>query len=609
MLRRPSIYLRYAFTVITVALSTLFRLALDPLLGLKAPFILYFPTVVLCAWFGGLWPGVLSAIISALIAWYVFFPPQFSLTVSDPTAPAQLFIFMLAGVLISLLAESLHRSRRRTEESEAKEREQRERLRVTLESIGDAVIATDATGQVTFMNHVAETLTAWQYDEASDKPLEEVFHILNEQTREGVENPALRAMRDGVIIGLANHSVLVAKDGREIPIDDSGAPIKDAGGELMGSVLIFRDITERRRAEKERALLADIVTSSEDAIISKGLNGVIEAWNAGAERIFGYQAAEAIGQSITLIIPLEKIEEEQLILERLRRGERIEHFETVRLAKDGHAVDISLTVSPVRDSAGRIVGASKIARDITRRKRTEETLAQQSEWLRVTLASIGDAVIATDIKGAVTFMNSVAESLTGWAQDEAVGQPLPKVFNIVNEETRQNVENPAVRAIREGLIVGLANHTVLISKTGTEVAIDDSGAPIKDAGEKIIGAVLVFRDITDRKLAERERARLLEREHTARTQAEAANRAKDDFLATVSHELRTPLTAILGWARLLTLGDLQGETGRKAIETIERNAKAQAQLIEDLLDMSRIISGKLGLKFASKPGPHHRECA
>jgi PAS domain S-box-containing protein len=526
-----------------------------------------------------------------------FFPPQFSFTVSDPTAPTQLIIFMLAGVLISLLAESLHRSRRRTEESEAKEREQRERLRVTLESIGDAVIATNAKGQVTFMNHVAETLTAWKQDEATNKPLQEVFHILNEQTREEVENPALRAMREGVIIGLANHSVLVAKDGAEIPIDDSGAPIQDSGRTIMGSVLIFRDITEPRRAEKERALLADIVMSSEDAIISKSRNGIIEAWNAGAERIFGYQAAEAIGQPITIIVPPERIEEEQSILERLSRGERIEHFETVRLAKNSNTVDISVTVSPVRDAAGRIIGASKIARDITQRKRTEEALAHQSEWLRVTLASIGDAVIATDINGVVTFMNSVAESLTGWKQEEAAGQPLQEVFNIVNEETRQTVENPAVRAIREGLIVGLANHTVLISKTGTEIAIDDSGAPIKDANEKTIGAVLVFRDITDRKQAELERIRLLEREHTARTQAEAASRAKDEFLATVSHELRTPLTAILGWARLLTLGDLQGETGRRAIETIERNAKSQAQLIEDLLDMSRIISGKLGLKF------------
>src|SRR4030095_6931429 len=115
-------------------------------------------------------------------------------------------------------------------------------------------------------------------------------------TLEEVENPALRAMREGVIIGLANHSVLVAKDGAEIPIDDSGAPIQDSGRTIMGSVLIFRDITERRRAEKERALLADIVMSSEDAIISKSRNGIIEAWNAGAERIFGYQAAEAIGQ-------------------------------------------------------------------------------------------------------------------------------------------------------------------------------------------------------------------------------------------------------------------------------------------------------------------------
>ncbi|HET8671416.1 MAG TPA: DUF4118 domain-containing protein, partial [Candidatus Saccharimonadales bacterium] len=166
MWRRPSIITQYSFTVLAVTLSTLFRFVLDPLLGLQAPFILYFPTVLLCAWFGGLWPGVLSTVLSALIAWYVFFPPQYSFTVSDPTAPTQVVIFMLGGVLMSMLAESLHRQKRKTEESEAKEREQGERLRVTLESIGDAVITTDAKGRITFINHVAESLTGWPHEEA-----------------------------------------------------------------------------------------------------------------------------------------------------------------------------------------------------------------------------------------------------------------------------------------------------------------------------------------------------------------------------------------------------------------------------------------------------------
>jgi PAS domain S-box-containing protein len=235
-------------------------------------------------------------------------------------------------------------------------------------------------------------------------------------------------------------------------------------------------------------------------------------------------------------------------------------------------------------------------RGLNERKQSEENIRNQREWLHVTLSSIGDAVIATDTQGYVTFMNSVSESLTGWRQAEATAKPLGEVFKIINAHTRQPADNPVARVLREGKVVGLANHTRLIARDGTEIPIDDSAAPIRNNGE-LVGVVLVFRDVAERIRAEHEREQSLEREHTARTQAEAASHAKDEFLATVSHELRTPLTAILGWARLLSIGNLSGENSSKAIETIERNAKAQAQLIEDLLDMSRITSGKLRLSF------------
>src|SRR5262249_33886827 len=156
-------------------------------------------------------------------------------------------------------------------------------------------------------------------------------------------------IREGAIFGLANHTLLLAKDSREISIDDSGAPIRSDTGELLGAILVFRDVTEHRHAEEARALLAGLVDSSEDAIISKNLNGIVTSWNAAAERLFEYSPAEAIGQPIMLIIPGERRDEEALILSRLRRGERIEHFETERVAKNGRVVAISLTVSPVRN--------------------------------------------------------------------------------------------------------------------------------------------------------------------------------------------------------------------------------------------------------------------
>jgi len=356
-----------------------------------------------------------------------------------------------------------------------------------------------------------------------------------------------------------------------------------------------------RRMQEERAHLASIVESSDDAIITKNLEGIIQSCNGSAQRLFGYGPGELIGRSVTVLIPLEHQDEEREILQKLRRGERLEHFETVRVAKDGRRIDVSLTVSPIRDRSGAVVGASKSARDITEQKRANEALAAQRQWLNRTLESIGDAVIATDSHGRIAFMNPVAERLTGWRSSDAQGRNCDEVFRIVNEATRETVESPVTRVLRLGTIVGLANGTRLIAADGSERPIDDSGAPILGADGKLSGVVLVFRDISERRRTEAERSaagtereRLLESERAARSQAEQASRSKDEFVAMVSHELRTPLNAILGWAQILR-GGADAATTRRGVEVIERNARTQQQLISDLLDMSRIISGKLRL--------------
>jgi PAS domain S-box-containing protein len=225
-------------------------------------------------------------------------------------------------------------------------------------------------------------------------------------------------------------------------------------------------------------------------------------------------------------------------------------------------------------------------------KRAQMRWRESAEWLRVTLSSIGDAVIATDLNGVVTFMNPVAEALTGWAISDAANKPLREVFQTSGEQSLSPDSTPGP----DTGISGPATGSYLISKDGVRTPIDDSGAPIRDEKGGVAGAVLVFRDVTDRRQVEQERERLLERERQARSQAETASRIKDEFLATLSHELRTPLTAVLGWSKLLKGGTLDEENTQMAIDAIERSAKVQTQIVNDLLDMSRIISGKMRLE-------------
>ncbi len=218
-------------------------------------------------------------------------------------------------------------------------------------------------------------------------------------------------------------------------------------------------------------------------------------------------------------------------------------------------------------------------------------------WLSAVLSSIGDAVIATDGRGRVSFTNLVAQSLTGWAEEEARGKALQEVFAVVSEDDRRPVESPVARVIREGVVVGLANHTSLIARDGTERPIADSAAPIRDHEDRIAGVVLVFRDVTDRRRHEQERECLLAAEQLARSEAESANRAKDRFLAVLSHELRTPLTPVLFAASSLLEEDRHSldPCVRSVLEMVQRNVELEARLIDDLLDVSRIARGGLVL--------------
>lgn len=255
--------------------------------------------------------------------------------------------------------------------------------------------------------------------------------------------------------------------------------------------------------ESNAVKLAAIISDSDDAIIGNTLDGIVTSWNASAERIFGYKDQEILGQSITRLFPKNRIDEEKFLIRKIKNNIPIKHFETERLTKNGGLVYVSVSLSPLKNTLGEIVGISKIVRDITQQKMLEQTLAQAHEHLRVIMDSIADAVITTDTRGKVQYLNPVAVALTGWTLKEAVGKPSTEVFHIIEEATRRPALNPIKLCLKEKKVTSIAKNTLLISRDGSECGIENSVSPIRDKDGNTIGVVLVFHDVTEqRKMAE-----------------------------------------------------------------------------------------------------------
>jgi len=398
-------------------------------------------------------------------------------------------------------------------------------------------------------------------------------------------------------------------------------------GTQLGRVIERQRAAEALRESELR--FRSVAQSAPDAIIAADGQGTIIFWNQGAQALFGYGEDEAVGQVLTLVMPERYQEAHRHGLARLSAtGEARLIGKTIELQglkKDGQEFPVELSLARwqtgdrtfysgiIRDLTTRkqAEAALRAARDeldqrvqertaelvhtnaalqeeISARQQAEAALQQERDLLEVTLASIGDAVIATDSTATLTFINPVAETLTGWPAQDAMGRHITDVFHIINEQTRQAVENPVDSVIREGNVVGLANHTVLIARDGREVPIADSGAPIRSKSGQVYGTVMVFRDITESKRAEGALRQ-------AREAAERADRIKSEFLTTMSHELRTPLNVILGYTDMLIdggFGDLPAAQV-EILRRIDRNSRVLFELISMVLDLNRLEAGRL----------------
>jgi len=284
--------------VASVIVGLVARESMSGMFGPTAlPFIFFFPAVAVAAWYGGAGPGVLATFLSVAAAAYFFIPPVRTFAMPTIQEVAGLAAFMVSSSFILGAVALMHRARTRLDEEVDRRQEtqaalslEKELLGTTLASIGDGVIATDSQGRITFLNPEAVRLTGWPTAEAAGRPLPEVFCIIEEQTRQPAEDPVQKVLQTGEIAGLANHTFLVSRSGLEIPIADSAAPIRQADGSISGVVLVFRDASIDRKALETSERLAAIVEYSGDVILTNNLDGIIQSWNGGAERLFGYLA-------------------------------------------------------------------------------------------------------------------------------------------------------------------------------------------------------------------------------------------------------------------------------------------------------------------------------
>jgi PAS domain S-box-containing protein len=494
-----------------------------------------------------------------------------------------------------------------------------------LENALDCIITMDANGRVLEFNPAAERVFGFSRQEAVGNELAELIvpPPLRDAHRRGLAHYLKTG--EGPVIGKRIEIVGMRKNGSQVPVELAITAVKIGNAPVF--VAYLRDISERKSNEESSRRLAAIVESSEDAIVSKDLNGIITSWNAGAERLFGYTAEEAVKKPITIIIPPDRYGEEQKILDRIHSGERVEHLETVRRRKDGSLVNVSVTVSPVKQKDGRVVGASKIARDISDRVRSDRrrlaqytvasllagswTLDEASPAILQTISSIGDWIYCAL-----------------WIYDEAIGRLRCRAFWHNGEprfEKFGELSNSLQFGIGEGLPgrVWKANEPAWIC----DVTVDKNfprapaareaglhgafGFPLF-AGRAINGVIELFSERMvepDPDLLQLvtalgsqvglfiERRRIEQELERAKENAEAASAAKDRFLATLSHELRTPLNPVLLWADdVLRHGNVAPEIA-DGLRMICRNVELEARLIDDLLDLTRIARGKLQLQL------------
>jgi PAS domain S-box-containing protein len=590
--------LRYGFVFLVVASALLVSWLLEPIIN-RTPFALFYAAVMLSAWYGGLRHGLLATILSAMAGAYFFLPPARSMELELRDIISVLLFIMVAS-LISALTDSRRRAQQVLRVSE-------ERFRTIIEQSPLSVQVFSTDGVTRQVNRAWEKLWGVKLDQIAG------YNILQDEQLviKGVM-PYIKRVFNGEatvippILYDPNETIpdLTTNEEAKRWVRAFAYPVKNAAGEVSEVVLLHEDITEQRRAEEAIAYQAHLLDTVEQAVIATDLNGNIKSWNRFAESLYGWPANEALGRNIMEVTPaLVNASKAAEIMSQLREGESWSGEFLVR-RRDGKTFPAMVTDTPIYDDAGALIGVVGVSVDITLKKFAEEERAKlttQVEAERERLRSIVSSVpgVVWEAWGEpdaasqrIDFVSDYVEVMLGYSKEDWLA--IPNFWlTIVHEDDRERAAHEAAATFVGGR--GGTSQFRWVARDGRVVWVEGHSVVIKDPDGKPLGMRGVTMDITELKQMEEARAHLLSLEQAARVKAEEANRTKDEFLATLSHELRTPLTAMLGWTRILRTSKLNENMSEHALEIIERNATLQAQLIEDLLDVSRIIGGKLRL--------------
>jgi PAS domain S-box-containing protein len=683
---------RYGLGLLAVAVALAIRLALEPAIGTKWPFILFALSVMVAGRFGGPGPGLAATAASLLAVWYFLMEPQYSFALADRGQIGGMAVFLVVGAGISMLSGQLSGALASVQVEMAERRQAESRNSAILEGISDGFIAMDREWRLTYVNgagakmvgrppgellggnlwelwphsydspfgltyrrsveenvplvvecYYPEPLNAWFEVRCYPSPdglllfftntterkrTQEQLRLLESatlQTSDGIlivevsrgsvrskdavfVNPAfeqmtgfaLRDLRGGASLPLIEEHLVnvpgarselpvVRKDGAEFWAEISVEPIAGGMGEYTHYIWTLRDATERRQAALRSRLLSSIVESSEDAILAKNLDGIVLSWNRGAERIYGYSAGEIIGRRVSVLMPASAPDDYLSILEDLKRGRTMDHYEARRVRKDGREICVSLTVSPIRDESGAVVGGSSVARDITGQKRAQEALRFNEERYRSLVAATTQTVWTTDARGDVVADSPQWRAFTGQSFEQIKGRGW---MDAVDPRDRERAGVEWSNAVQRASIYQ-AEYRVRRSD-GQYRYMSAHAVPVVEKDGAVREWIGTSADITEARLAEEEVRRLnaeLESRVVERTaELQAANKELGAFAYSVSHDLRAPLRAVAGFTRILRdeYGAQLPEEALRYLEVVRSNAVQMGELIDGLLAFSRL---------------------